>query len=98
MLRFFFHVFHPRQRLTDDEGILLANAAAARLLAHRVAHDLARPSVRHAREWQGCSLQVCDEHGAQLFAMNFADAHVANELDASPIVADSPPDGTVVDL
>src|SRR5262249_28162851 len=98
MPRFFFHVLHPRQRLTDGEGTLLANAAAARQLAHRVAHDLARPSLRQATEWQGCSLQVCDDQGAQLFAMNFADADVANELESSPIAVDSPPDGTVVDL
>jgi hypothetical protein len=97
MQRFFFHLRNAHQQLLDEEGVPLADAAAAREQTERVVRDFFQPLLgRTDPRWEDWSIEVCDRHGYQTFRMAFADA---GRNEDSPKVAGRIQDGkTVVDL
>ena len=71
MPRYFFHVQDGRD-MPDDEGTVLADGAAARVMAVTTAGELIRDHARafwtHG-DWQ---MQVVDEQGATVCELRFA--------------------------
>jgi hypothetical protein len=75
MPRFFFHLRDPRKRLTDCEGTVLADAAAARTLANLTARDFFRPATnRIDAGYEDGSIEVSDDRGRIIFGLAIADA------------------------
>lgn len=64
---YFFHLSDGKDMLSDEDGIELADAQAAREEAFATARDLARPKTGADRgRWTGWSIHVVDEMGWEL--------------------------------
>jgi hypothetical protein len=64
MPRYFFHLSFGQRVVPDEEGLELANRAAARDEALAVVHDLANPKIgSNSRRWASWFLEVADERG-----------------------------------
>jgi hypothetical protein len=88
MPRFFFHLRNARKSLLDCDGMMLADAAAARREAVSAVRDFFQPATgRVPPDWEHWSFDVRDERGRCVCSASFADAA---ELEAaSPTLADS---------
>jgi hypothetical protein len=83
MPRFFFHLRDPHKRLTDCEGTLLGDAAAACRLATLTARDFFRPASNCIDAgYEDGSIEVSDERGRIIFGLAIADAPGFYEGDA----------------
>jgi hypothetical protein len=71
--RFFFHVFDDVV-LTDDEGIELPDAEAARREALAGVRAMMCDQVRNGRLVLGHRVDVDDEHGRRVLSLKFAEA------------------------
>jgi hypothetical protein len=75
MPRFFFHLRHARKSLLDCDGMVLADAAAARQEAVLAVQDFFQPATgRVPPDWEDWSVDVRDERGRCVFSAAFADA------------------------
>lgn len=72
MPRYFFHL-HNDIEVCDEEGVDLADAAAARALAVREARSIAAEQVAHGRLVLSHSIEVTDAAGATVCTMRFGD-------------------------
>jgi len=87
MPRFYFHLRKSGKRVTDVDGMILPDAAAARAEAIAAARDFHQRTVGELDpDWRNCALEVCDEGGRCVFLIGFAAA--ARLADAAP--ADAP--------
>jgi hypothetical protein len=73
MPRYFFHI-HEEVAVRDEEGIELADVAAARRQAIAGARDIMSEQVRGGRLGLRNRVDVEDERGDSVFSLAFADA------------------------
>jgi hypothetical protein len=75
MPRFFFHLRNARRSLLDCDGMVLADAAAARQEAVLAVQDFFQPATgRVPPDWEHWSVDVRDERGRCVFSLPFAGA------------------------
>lgn len=72
MPRYFFHL-HNDIEARDEEGVELADLAAARAVAMREARAIAAAHVGNGRLVLSHSIEVTDEHGASLLTVSFGE-------------------------
>jgi hypothetical protein len=85
MPRYFFHLRSDHKSLLDCHGTGFPGPEAACKEARRTVQDFFQPwTGRVAPEWQGWSLEVCDERGRGIFLMAFADAARLQETAGEP--------------
>jgi len=87
MPRFYFHLRAANKSLMDCEGSVLPDADAARAEALATVRDFFQPATGVDPDWEGWSMEACDERGRRVFAMAFADAAKLEALDAPAAVA-----------
>jgi len=75
MPRFYFHLWHDRQVLTDGEGLMLADAFAARDEARRTIRDFFWPALGTVDpDWAGWRIDLCDARGCRVLDIGFDEA------------------------
>src|SRR5215217_4419617 len=95
MPRFFFHLRNTEKSLLDCEGMLLADAEAARQEATLAVQDFfQRAAGRVDPEWEDWSVDVRDQRGRCVCSRPFADA----EQVASAARADGPASPRIIYL
>lgn len=72
MPRYFFHL-HNHIETPDEEGVALADLAAARDLAEREARSMAAQSVAHGKLDLHHSIEVTDAAGTTVLRVRFGD-------------------------
>jgi len=91
MPRFYFHLRAADKSLMDCEGRVLPDVAAAREEALATVRDFFQPAIGHVHpEWEGWSIDACDERGRRVFAVAFADAPQLQALETQTSVAARP--------
>src|SRR5215216_396555 len=96
MPRFFFHLRNTEKSLLDCEGMLLADAEAARQEATLAVQDFFQPAAgRVDPEWEDWSVDVRDQRGRCVCSRPFADAE---QPVASPTRAGEPASPRIVYL
>lgn len=66
MPRYYFHVHGPRDRLQDEEGVVLPDAEAAWYQAVRSARELIRADVHLGCPFDEQAIEIVDETGHPL--------------------------------
>ena len=74
MPTYFFHLHEEDTILRDEEGIVLVDDAAARIVAVRVARDLLAEAVQRGRLPLTDIVVVTDDTGQTVLSLNFAAA------------------------
>ncbi|HMC92249.1 MAG TPA: hypothetical protein VKI45_07270 [Allosphingosinicella sp.] len=63
MPRYYFHVHGPRDRLKDEEGLILPDAEAAWYQAVRSAREIIRADVQLGFAFEQQAIEIADEAG-----------------------------------
>jgi hypothetical protein len=63
MPRYYFHVHGPRDRLKDEEGLILPDAEAAWYQAVRSAREIIRADVQLGFAFEQQAIEIADESG-----------------------------------
>jgi len=66
MPRYYFHVHGPRDRLRDEEGVVLPDVEAAWYQAVRSARDLIRADVQLGCAYEEQAIEIADDKGRPL--------------------------------
>src|SRR5262245_35298648 len=75
MPRYYFHLRHPQKRVVDCEGVMLADAEAARAQAVRTVRDFYEPALDAVGPaWTECILEVRDARGCRVIDIAFSQA------------------------
>ena len=74
MPTYFFHLHEEDAILDDEEGIVLVDDSAARVVAFRVARDLLAEAVQRGRLPLADFILVTDDTGQTVLSLNFAAA------------------------
>jgi hypothetical protein len=78
MPRYYFHVHGPRDRLSDEEGVVLPDVEAAWYQAVRSARDLIRADVHLGCPFEEQAIEIADDKGRRLDRLPLKDvAHYA---------------------
>jgi hypothetical protein len=80
MPRFYFHVCDGHRFIEDEEGVDLADEAAARKEAIEAARDLMTGGLREGQLDLTSFIEVEDEVHALLFTLTFAEAVTVNTV------------------
>jgi uncharacterized protein DUF6894 len=74
MQRYFFHVRDGQGFVPDEEGVVLANMAEARVEAVRSARDILADQLREGKALDGQKIEITDAAGQVLETLAFKDA------------------------
>jgi hypothetical protein len=66
MPRYYFHVHGPKDRLRDEEGLVLPDVEAAWYQAVRSARDLIRADVHLGCRFEEHAIEIADDRGRPL--------------------------------
>jgi uncharacterized protein YegP (UPF0339 family) len=71
--RYYFHLVSEHEVILDNEGVEVADLAAAGAEALKAIEELRRESPSAATGWEGWWLEVTDASGAVAFSINLDD-------------------------
>lgn len=72
MQRFFFHFYDGQRAFQDDDGLDLADEAAARASARKAAQALISDLREEITEWSAWRVEVANERGRTVAVLPFA--------------------------
>ena len=75
-MRYYFHIKAAGTLISDDEGMVFADAEAALDEAVRAAHEIARESAPEAGTLDFRWIEVVDETGQTLFTVPIRNAYM----------------------
>ncbi|MBV9930847.1 MAG: hypothetical protein JO013_07870 [Alphaproteobacteria bacterium] len=73
MPRYYFHVHGPRDRLNDEEGVVLPDVEAAWYQAVRSARELIRADLRLGCGFEEQAIEIADDKGRPLDQLRLRD-------------------------
>ena len=80
-MRCYFNLVSSDQTLTDEEGLEVADAEEARVLACEAVTEMVQEGVTEIARWRGWALEARDASGTVLFTVGFdaplMEAHAA---------------------
>ena len=74
MPRFFFHIVDGAGNAADEEGLHLADLAAAKEVALKGARDILAAEIKHGKIDLNWRIDVADGKGAVVFTLPFSEA------------------------